>query len=43
VRTMPPAPALRPFLGRGLHDFGCEWWEFDHQQFLASLSAVDSR
>jgi len=43
VRTAPPAPALQPFLGRGLHAFGCEWWEFDHQNFLARLSAVDSR
>ncbi len=43
VHTPPPAPALHPFLGRGLHALGGEWWEFDHQKFLARLSAVDSR
>ena len=43
VTTSPPAPALQPFLGRGLHAFDWEWWEFDHQQFLACLSEVDAR
>ena len=43
VSTPPPAPALQPFLGRGLHAFDCEWWEFDHQKFLACLSEIDSR
>ncbi|MBI3776049.1 MAG: chemotaxis protein CheW [Gammaproteobacteria bacterium] len=43
VATQPPAPALQPFLGLGLHAFDCEWWEFDHQKFLACLSEVDSR
>lgn len=43
VRTLPSAPALQPFLGRGVHALGCEWWEFDYQQFLAHLSAVDAR
>lgn len=43
VYSPPSAPALQPFLGRGVHAFGSEWWEFDHQQFLARLSAVDSR
>jgi twitching motility protein PilI len=43
VRTPPPAPALQPFLGRGLYAFGGEWWEFEYQTFLAQLSAVDSR
>ena len=43
VRSPPPLPALHPFLGPGVHAFGCEWWEFDYQQFLTHLSAVDSR
>ena len=43
VHTLPPAPALQPFLKRGIHALGCEWWEFDYQQFLAHLASVDSR
>lgn len=43
VTTPPPAPALQPFIGLGLHAFDCEWWEFDHQKFLACLSEVDAR
>ncbi len=43
AHTLPAAPALQPFLGRGLQALGCEWWEFDHKRFLARLSAVDSR
>ncbi len=43
VRTPPPAPALQPYLGRGLYAFGCAWWEFKPQEFLAYLSVVDAR
>ena len=43
IRTLPAAPALQPFLSGGVHAFGCEWWEFDHQKFLVHLSAVDAR
>ncbi len=43
AHTLPSAPALQPFLGRGLQALGREWWEFDHKKFLARLSAVDSR
>lgn len=43
LHSPPPLPVLSPFLGAGVHAFGSEWWEFDYRQFLAHLSAVDSR